>query len=149
MKGRTSLISVLLIGVSAFSGASQSLTPRQAASSADEYAVYSVVIRERFAKPASKIAVIVNSMRSPSAMDFSSLSEHLPLSSDTFENYRTANKESYIVRRLFNQDLKYVLIEKRELESLFHTGDLEEEWKRFYKSYPGSGGYILFSRVGF
>jgi hypothetical protein len=144
------VISLILILISTHEVSfSQVVLSGQAARTPEEYAVYSALIREKFGKHTTKMAVIVSPTFNQSASDFGYLSGKLPLSLQTFEDYNARNKEPDVLKKLFSLKIKYVLVEREELESLFRGGDLEQAWKLFYKRYPGSGGYIALSNVGF
>ncbi len=123
-----------------------------------EYAVYSAVINKMFAggkvtfdtQAKVKLLVItdhnITTLRAypPENLDFRRLPE---LSEQTFNDFVHKNKEVQKLKDNFKIELKRTLIKKDEIEDIFTGG--ENNWEKFYKRFPDSGGYIGLSRVGF
>lgn len=70
------------------------------------------------------------------------------LMSETVDDLQAKNKEHYTLTRRFNTKSQYVLISEKEMKDFFKQG-VGDGWGKFYKKYPGSGGFLTFSRVGF
>lgn len=68
------------------------------------------------------------------------------LDATLIEDFNRKNERAYILENRLSIPLSVILISERELDQIF---DFDEGWKEFYKRYPGSGGYITVSRVGF
>lgn len=74
-----------------------------------------------------------------------------------FEDYKLKNKEasklndkeSLKLAESFDLQNKYVLINNNDLKSIYNGKNPNDYWKAFYEKYPKSGGYVLFSQVGF
>jgi hypothetical protein len=74
-----------------------------------------------------------------------------------FEDYKLKNKEasepngkeSLKLAKSFDLQNKYVLINNDNLKSFYNGKNPNDYWKAFYEKYPKSGGYVLFSQVGF
>jgi len=65
------------------------------------------------------------------------------------EDLLAKNKESYSLGRHFAVTRSYLLLSADDFSDIFRKKDLGGEWDDFYKKYPNSSGYIIFSRVGF
>ncbi|HEU0180378.1 MAG TPA: hypothetical protein VFV58_39580 [Blastocatellia bacterium] len=65
-----------------------------------------------------------------------------------FENLIEKNKDTKPLYRKFKVNRQYVLLNMQNFVSMFEKRELDG-WNEFYKKYPGSSGYITFSRVGF
>lgn len=73
------------------------------------------------------------------------------LNSDTLSDFRAKKKVCHPLGKRFNTPVKYVLVSKEEVESVFpkERPPLDLGWSLFYQKYPGSSGEIAFSNVGF
>jgi hypothetical protein len=73
------------------------------------------------------------------------------LNSDTLNDFRAKKKACHPLGKRFNVPVKYVLVSKEDLESVFpkERPPLDLGWSLFYQTYPGSSGDIGFSNVGF
>src|SRR5215217_7791371 len=67
------------------------------------------------------------------------------LTAGVARDYRARNKESVRLKESFQLNIKYVLVDKKEIEKIFNGG----RWEEFYKRYRDSGGFISLSRPGF
>jgi len=65
------------------------------------------------------------------------------------ENFKERNRETRHLKRLLTLSVPYRIADYKKIEKLFEMMVLEDEWKTFYRWYPGSNGYIRLSRVGF
>ena len=126
--------------------------------SAREYAVYSALLDEIDESPNDgkevTLLVINDQTEGP---DKSCVPEEIAqwygeVKSDEikplFENLTEKNKDSAPLYRKFKVNRQYVLLNALNFVSNFEERDLDG-WNEFYKKYPGSSGYITFSRVGF
>lgn len=74
-----------------------------------------------------------------------------------FEDYKLKNKEasklnqanSLKLKKSFDLQNKYILINDGELKSIYKGESPKDFWEAFYQKYPKSGGYVSFSQVGF
>jgi len=116
----------------------------------EEYNVYSAVLRRLHRPPANKSMMIVNHSLSPVDHDLlfdkSNRDEPFP-SIITLTNYIKVNKQAREISDEFDTEYKHAMLSKKELEDIFKDGCCG--WNLFYERYPGSSGYVSFSRVGF
>lgn len=123
---------------------------------ADEYAVYSAIVKAKFT---SKLIVIENitiNAANPASSDSeylqrceSLLSELTEVDQAMLADFRKKNKLPYPLRRSFDVGSKYVLISERDIKRLGAGKDSRPNWAGFDAKYPGSSGDVSFSRVGF
>lgn len=131
----------------------------------EKYAVYSAVIKEMYLGQESKLLVVerdnycqqtpegekvdekIEDMRRQ--MEEDAFSRLPALKAETINDFHARAKECHPLEGQFDIPIKYQLISSRDLDSLFHVGEIEGGWSRFYKKYPGSSGVISFSNVGF
>ena len=155
----TFLLMILTSNLAAFSSVR---TVCQTEISDEEYAVYSAVINKMFAdgkvtfdtQEQVKLLVItdhtISLLRAShlEKQDWASLKQRLPEELwEIINDFAVKNKEPKQLKDNFKVELKRTLIKKDEIEQM-SKGE-ENAWKRFYKSFPNSGGYIGFSRIGF
>jgi hypothetical protein len=119
--------------------------------SADEYAVYSAVIVERW--PADKLIVV---------KDETATTEHIEpggvkrnprmrgLDSGVFDRFLARNQHAYPLADRFAIPHRRVFFSGREFEELFRrTRDLQTAYKEFHARHPGTPGWLHLSRVAF
>jgi hypothetical protein len=132
----------------------------QSGVSAEEYAVYAVVIGDMFADDKvsfdtqAKVKILVIEDRTVSAVSDGTEEENdaerlkqgfsPAISQETIDDYVAKNAKSQQLTKSFDLKLKYTLIPKEKIDQIF-TGLPSDE---FYKQFPDSGGYIALSRVG-
>ena len=135
-----------------FGGAARALPPfAQSDIPAEEYAVYSAVIRELYFVGKIKLVVISNptSRGSESKVADYVFEELAPLSHATYDDYLAKNSKQYRLSNSLSLKARYVLVEDRTIKKLFNHWDLDKGWETFYKQYPASKGFFSLSRVGF
>lgn len=148
---RPLLIALLLLGAISFSAQAQSF--ENATVEREEYAVYSAMISAIYAGERGSQLVISNPAGTPS---FTGLKEKdipfaIPgaprVSPEVFEDFLLRNKTNRWLARRLDLDVKYVLVDIREIQKL-DLRDLHFPWKDFSQKYPGANGFIKLSRVG-
>src|SRR5262249_16099086 len=77
------------------------------------------------------------------------LKELAPLTTETVKDYNDRNKSQSELHDSFDVTGKVLLVDKQEIDEIFHDQDLGGGWEGFYKRFPDSGGFITLSRVGF
>jgi len=60
-------------------------------------------------------------------------------------DYCKSSADKFIFENSFNQTYKTILINKFPVRQK----SIEQDWKNFYKKYPGSGGIFSFSRISY
>jgi hypothetical protein len=64
---------------------------------------------------------------------------------DAIADYHHINRKEWLLKRQFQIEKPYEILNSDGIEVLFKNGG----WEGFYKRYPSSGGYIVMSAVGF
>jgi hypothetical protein len=143
------------------SGSSTTIQPLKI--SDEEYEVYSAVISKMFAggkvtfdSGAEVKLLVINDHTLNSSLradhvehrSWEYLKGFFPeVSQEMLNDFAAKNKETYQLKDNFKVELKRTLIKKGEIEQMFK--DSENGWKKFYQSFPNSGGFVGFSRVSF
>lgn len=124
----------------------------------EEYSIYSAVVADSYVRENPKLLVIVSQTSKDHSFDEredqpSTLTESLPgLSAETLANFSTRNANRDYVKNAFMLPTKYVLISPEQLDHYFdpeRASNGRNAWNAFYKEFPGSTGFIGFSKVGF
>jgi len=128
---------------------------------ADEYGVYSALLRQSYISAGDMQLVIENYTQDTSVYYGDDIAEHFrylrgrlaSLSHDTIDDFRRKNNGSQLLQRSFHLRIKYTLISKDRFEGFAGPDERMERsrvgWERFYREYPGVSGVLLLSRVGF
>jgi len=66
---------------------------------------------------------------------------------DAISDFDRLGRKSWLLQRKFEISKPYTLVGADTINQLFHQ--LPGGWETFYKLYPGSGGYLVMSPVGF
>jgi hypothetical protein len=75
--------------------------------------------------------------------------ESAKIISTTIEDYVKVNKMKWRLQEKFKLEIPYRLITSEMVISIIKPFTEKEDWKKFYKQYPDSGGFIDLSAVGF
>jgi hypothetical protein len=77
---------------------------------------------------------------------------------DAIVSFKAANNRRWLLERQFGLDRPYELVRSDSIAAFFKGREqnraesdppLADGWEGFYQRYPGSGGYIILSAVGF
>lgn len=133
----------------------QAASPSQYAD-AEAYAVYSVLIKEewpaRVAK-ADKLVIWAETSDYPSLGDGPTMCL-LPAKGEeaiygpVVANYQEVNKKVWSLQPKFDMAAPYQIVPGAVIDEIFAKKGIDG-WKEFYAKYPGSGGAISMSAVGF
>ena len=118
----------------------------------EEYAVYSDLLEDRFARGETKQILIVDHTRvnNPGLveMDLEYFNEYSPLAPELIESFKERNREQLKLEPKLDLSIKYQLLSQEQIDA-FKPEDEASGWKLFYEKYPKTVGYIHLSRVGF
>ena len=133
----------------------------------DEYRVYDAAIRKMFAgdkvtfDTQAKVKQLIIRDKSITAYASGDKKENwqqvkirLPkLAEDTIAGYEADLKNPTDLKPNLDLPLKYYFLTLKDYETIFTSPDnmdpATDDWSKFYKKYPESGGYISLSNVGF
>jgi len=115
---------------------------------AEEYAVYSALIRQNPIgyNLGSYFAIRENTRADLDMFERTLENVHKPPSS-LVDSYRSRNAASYTLDPNLDIEQDYVLMPQEVFDEIL--GRRGSRWTDFEAKYPGASGFILFSRVGF
>lgn len=140
---------VLIMVIILVTGCMQTETPIND-TEAEEYAVYSALIEERF----DDFVIVIKDHTACDRAAREDLNgrlqwvyEAMPAAQqETFDDFLAKNGQSYPLKNLFNVRGKVILVSEEKLRKIFEG---EFGWLEFYVRYPFSQGIMTLSRVGF
>jgi hypothetical protein len=116
-----------------------------------DYEIYSLILETNFSSTGNLVVTQETShMGGPLSSDY--YAHTLPplgtqIDSTGFVDFNAKNEKVYNLGNNFHVDTRLVtLISADEIQDLFGSSD---GWDQYYKRYPGSGGTISFSRIGY
>jgi len=151
-------LSVLLLFVVACPRSTSAQSIENATIEREEYAVYSATLSalQEWYKPKYWMIeqwVIANPTLAYGGIQKKNVyfaMKGAPIASDeTFEDYSKRNKSNRWLERRLDLKTEYVIVDFREIEKTFPQLDPNYPPKPFSEKYPGAGGFIRLSRVGF
>jgi hypothetical protein len=141
-------------GVLRVSGASVQEGPEPQVSE-EEYKIYSAMIKDMYVLRDTKMLMIEDRTF---RYDFSGGDDEpwkdkpkgLTIDPSAVADYEVKNHgQSVLSKGSFKLPVKYDLITDADLRAIFHGHWGELEWVEYYRRFPDSSGFIMFSRVGF
>jgi hypothetical protein len=115
---------------------------------AEEYAVYSALIRQNpIGYDLGSSFVVREDTRADLDMFERTLENVRKLPSSLVDSYRSRNAASYTLDPNLDIEQDYVLMPQEVFDQIL--GRKGARWTDFEARYPGASGFILFSRVGF
>jgi len=152
MRKYLSLTIVLGVLCSSAGGAGSGSGFRQQARETEEYAVYEVLLKERFINRQIKRLVIARDT-SIDEDSYADLDEALkgsdPLTKDAVKDFR-AKRQTERLRDHFLVPVEVILLSPKQIARIFkHSRGNKDGWQVFSQNYPASAGLITLSRVGF
>ena len=138
-----------------FSPVSRAQTGADAKVSEEEYEIYSAMIKQMYVMANTKLLMIEDRTF---RYDFSGGDDEpwkdkpkgLTIDPSAVADYEVKNHgQSVLSKGSFKLPVKYDLITDADLRAIFHGHWGELEWVEYYRRFPDSSGFIMFSRVGF
>jgi hypothetical protein len=113
----------------------------------DAYQVYNVLLPHEESVDFAKSTLVIRqeTVAEPLPPDRCLTPEAASNFKDAIADYRQANSKQWILQRKFQSEKPYEIVSSETIETLFKR----DGWDAFYKRYPGSGGYVIVSAVGF
>ena len=134
--------------------------PRQSNSDAgvsdEEYEIYSSIIKQFYILPNTKQVIIEErTFRYDFGVDNDEpwrekSKKGESIDESAAEDYETKNSSKWLLdKNSFKLPVKTSLVTDDDLKAIFHGkwGDLE--WINYYRRFPESRGFVMFSRIGF
>jgi hypothetical protein len=146
------LCAAILVGL--VGGASQAQAPGPLAiDDAEAYVVYSSLLSNEWIVRVAKATNLV--IQEETATRWTCMPSGPPLETDwkpVLDSYRAANGTTRAIRPGQQIGLPYQVVPSRLIASAFDKpvqDGVNDGWQRYYRRYPGSGGYLQLSAVGF
>jgi hypothetical protein len=115
---------------------------------AEEYAVYSALIRQNPIGYNLGASFVVREQTVADLDMFERTLEYADrLPGQLVDSYRSRNAASYTLSPNLDVEQDYAMMPQEKFEEIFRRGG--SVWTRFQAEYPEAGGMIIFSRVGF
>lgn len=129
-----------------YAGVAQESGERQAYDLDEAYAVYSGLLpqEESFGFATGTLVIHEETVPNPDA-GACLTKEAAKKFRDAVSNFARVNSKDWALQRHFKIEKPYELVSEDTIRAALVEGD----WENFYKRYPGSGGYITLSAVGF
>jgi hypothetical protein len=157
---------VLLISVFAFASFASASVPvhryevsRDSGVSAEEYEIYSSVIKLLYLQPNTKHIVIEErTFRYDFAVQddepwrdkWKDKKKGLALDDSAGDDYESKNGQKWLLNKdSFKLPVKVTLITDLDLKSIFHGTWGELQWIEYYRKFPDVRGFVMLSRIGF
>jgi hypothetical protein len=116
---------------------------------AEEYAVYSALIQQNPIGYNLGASIVVREQTVSDLDTFERTLENVHrLPTSLVDSYRSRNAVSYALSPNLDIEQDYAMLPQAEFEQIFLHGK-GSVWTTFQEAYPGAGGMIIFSRVGF
>jgi hypothetical protein len=123
--------------------------------SEEEYEIYTSLIKQLYVRPDTKLLIIEERTF---RYDFGGGDDEpwrekkkgVTIDESAADDYEIKNGSKWLFNKnAFKLPAKTILITDDDLRTIFHGkwGDLE--WINFYRRFPDSRGFIMFSRIGF
>jgi len=115
---------------------------------AEEYAVYSALVRQNpIGYDLGSSFVVRENTRADLDMFERTLENVHKLPASLVDSYRSRNAASYTLESNLDIEQDYVLMPQEVFDEIL--GRQGARWTDFEAKYPGASGFVLFSRVGF
>lgn len=113
----------------------------------EAYLVYSVLLPHEEAVESATGTLVVReeTVSNPEAPEPCSTPESAVKFKDAIAGYKQENGKPWLLQREFQSEKPYEIVNSDTLDVLLK----QDGWDAFYRRYPGSGGYVILSAVGF
>jgi hypothetical protein len=120
------------------------------AGAADEYAVYSALIKTVYQGDSTKTIVIQDNTEVDKQMSGADELQYVQrelkgVTQALADDFAVRNRQVLTLEQHFNLAAKVVLLKQADIQAIFKKGG----WNEFYRQYPNSQGTLVLSRVGF
>ena len=123
--------------------------------SAEEYDIYSSIIKQIYLKPETKMAMIEErTFRYDFGVEndepWREKKKGVVIEESAIEDYETKNSQPWLLNKAsFKLPVKTNLITDLDLKAIFHGNWGELQWINYYRRFPDSDGFVMLSRIGF
>jgi len=145
---RRGLMLLVLLLCSCSPGSPRSTVTPSPNIEAEEYAVYSALVRQNPIGYNLGSSIVVREQTVADLDMFERTLENVHrLPSSLVDSYRSRNAASYTLSPNLDVEQDYALMPQEEFDEIFRKGG--SVWTRFQARYPEASGMVTFSRVGF
>ena len=139
------LLTALLLSTS--SPLAQNGTAAQPYDDDQAYRVYSVLLPKQESAEFAKDTLVIReeSVVSPEPPEACLTDAANKKFAEAIADYKRVNGKPWLLQRQFEVQRAYEIVNTYTIDILLRRGG----WDAFYQRYPGSGGYAIFSAVGF
>ena len=138
---------LLLIGLLSMQTLSQNQPASPSPYDVDEaYGVYSVLLPHQESYEFAKGTLVIQLETVSIPVERQCLSAAAARKfKEAIADYEQANSKKWLLQHEFQSEKPYELVSSDTIKAVFN----EHSWETFYRRYPGSGGYMTMSAVGF
>lgn len=126
--------------------AEQPSAPLKAYEVEDAYKIYSLLIpgEESYGFAKGTLVIQAGTVPNRDVTESCIAPEAVSPFKDAIADYRRVNSERWLLQRRFEIEKPYEIVSSDDIGV-----SSPNYWKNFYKRYPGSGGFVIMSAVGF
>jgi hypothetical protein len=123
----------------------------------EEYEIYSSLIKQFYVEPKTRQVIIEErTFRYDFGVDNDepwrekSKKKGVSIDESAADDYEAKNSSKWLLNKnSFKLPVKASLITDNDLKAIFHGSWGDLEWINYYRRFPESRGFVMFSRVGF
>ena len=153
-----SVVGLFLISIalsSSSSSTSRVQTDSDTGVTAEEYEIYSSVIKQLYVRPETKLLMIEERTF---RYDFANEDDEpwrekrkgVTIDESAADDYEAKNSDQWLLNKMsFKLPVKTILITDLDLKAIFHGNWGELQWINYYRRFPDSRGFVMLSRIGF
>lgn len=145
---RRALWVVLIVGCSCGAFGQGAAAASQPYDVKEAYQVYSVLLPHEEAPESAKNTLVIRQDTVSKQLESGCLTGDAARQyREAIADYERVNSKPWVLQRQFETEKPYELVSSETIKLYF--AERGEGWNGFYKRYPQSGGYVVFSAVGF
>ena len=117
----------------------------------DAYEVYRALLPHEESSSFAKGTIVIKGTTVPSqdSVDECLSAETRKRFKDAIADFQRVSQDRKLLRWEFTSETPYEIVSEETINTIFKEEGVGRGWETFYKRYPQSGGYHIFSAVGF
>ena len=141
------VLAVAVVLLSTLSASAQNATAAEPYSVDDAYRIYGVLLPQQESAEFAKGTLVIQeeTVSNPEAPERCLTAAAANKFKDAIADYKRVNSKPWLLQRQLQIEKPYEIVGTKTIDVLFRQGG----WDAFYERYPDSGGYVIFSAVGF